>query len=144
MKKLFIYYSLTGNGNIVAKEFKKRNYDIREIKVKKSLPKPFFLRMMVGGFKALIKKKEKLINFNEKVDSYAEIVIGSPIWFDRLCSPVMTALRKLNLDDKKVRFVLYSGSGKGDHADEYIKANYKAEVIHLQEPRKNEEELKKL
>ena len=132
MKKLFIYYSLTGSGEVVSKIFKKRNYDIREIKVKRPLPKAFFLRMMVGGFKALIKKKEKLIDFNEK------------IWFDRLCSPVMTALRKLNLDDKKVRFVLYSGSGKGDHADEYIKANYKAEVIHLQEPRKNEEELKKL
>lgn len=144
MKKLFIYYSLTGSGETVSKVFKKRNYDIREIKVKRPLPKAFFLRMMVGGFKALIKKKEKLVDFNEKIDSYGEIVIGSPIWFDRLCSPVMTALRKLNLDDKKVRFVLYSGSGKGDHADEYIKANYKAEVIHLQEPRKNEEELKKL
>ena len=58
-KKIFIYYSLTGNGKLIAKKLEKE-CDIRKIVVKKELPKSFFLQMMVGGFKSLINYKEKL------------------------------------------------------------------------------------
>lgn len=32
MKKLFIYYSLTGNGDEVAKTLKEKGYEIRKVK----------------------------------------------------------------------------------------------------------------
>lgn len=138
MKKLFIYYSLTGNGDEVAKIYKKKNYDIRKVKVKKSLPNKMFFKLMVGGFKALIGYKEKLIDFDNTVGKYDEIVIGSPVWFDRLCSPIRTVLSKIDFGDKKVSFVLYSGSGKGDKATEFINKNYpKSKVVILKEPKKN-------
>ena len=109
MKKLFIYYSFTGNGDKVAEKLSK-TCDIRKIKVKKELPKTFFFQMMVGGFKSLTNYKEKLIDFDSNIDKYDEIVIGSPIWNDRLCTPVSTTLSKLDLNNKKITFILYSGS----------------------------------
>ena len=33
MKKVFIYYSLTGNGDLVSKFYKEKGYDIKKIKV---------------------------------------------------------------------------------------------------------------
>ena len=144
MKKIFIYYSLTGNGDIIAKKLEK-TCDIRKIKVKKELPKAFFFRMMVGGFKSLTKYKEKLINFNNNIDNYDEIIIGSPVWNDGLSTPVYTALNELTLNNKKVTFILYSGSGQGNTAKEYINNNYKsANIIFLQEPKKYIKELDKL
>ena len=138
MKKLFIYYSLTGNGDEVAKLYKKKNYDIRKVKVKKSLPNKMFFKMMVGGFKALVGYKEKLVDFDTSIGKYDEIVIGSPIWFDRLCSPIRTVLSLLDFKDKKVSFVLYSGGGKADKATQFINEKYpKSKLVVLKEPKKN-------
>ena len=145
MNKLFIYYSLTNNGDKVADYYKDKGYDIRKIEVKKKLPKIFFFRIMTGGFKALINYKEKLINFDNNIDNYNEIIIGSPIWFDCLSTPVRTALNKLNLENKTIHFVLYSGSGTGKKAQEFINKNYSnAKITILKEPNKNNDELKKL
>ena len=145
MNKLFIYYSLTNNGDKVADYYKDKGYDIRKVEVKKKLPKIFFFRIMTGGFKVLINYKEKLINFDNNIDNYNEIIIGSPIWFDRLSTPVRTALNKLNLENKTIHFVLYSGSGTGKKAEEFINKNYSsAKITILKEPNKYNNELKKL
>ena len=145
MNKLFIYYSLTNNGDKVADYYKDKGYDIRKVEVKKKLPKIFFFRIMTGGFKVLINYKEKLINFDNNIDNYNEIIIGSPIWFDRLSTPVRTALNKLNLENKTIHFVLYSGSGTGKKAEEFINKNYSsAKITILKEPNKYNDELKKL
>lgn len=42
MKKIFIYYSLTGNGDEVANYLKNKGYDTRKIEVEKPLPNNFF------------------------------------------------------------------------------------------------------
>lgn len=145
MSKLFLYYSLTGNGDKVADYLKKHGYDLRKIEVKNSLPKAFFLRMMVGGFKALIGKKEKLTNYNNDISDYDEVTIGSPIWNARLSNPVKTALEVTDLNDKKLTFVLYSGGGESPKATEYIKSNYpNATIINLKEPKSHSDEIKKL
>ena len=145
MKKLFIYYSLTGNGDLVANKLKENKYELRKIKPQKELPKSFFWMIMVGGFKAMIKYKEKLIDFDNDISKYDEIIIGSPIWNGRLSTPVSTALTKLDLSDKKVSFILYSGSGEENtKATSFIKEKYNAQVINLKEPNKNPAELEKI
>ena len=144
MKKLFIYYSLTGNGDVIANYLKEKNYEIRKVIPKKSLPKNFFLSMMVGGFKALIKKKDKLINFDSNIDEYDEIIIGSPIWFDRISSPINTVLNKLNFNNKKISFILYSGGGIANKASERINELYNTNIVILKAPKNNKKELDKL
>ena len=144
MKKLFIYYSLTGNGDLIAKELKLKGYDTRKVIPKKELPKSFALKIMTGGFKALIKAKDKLVDFDNNISDYDEVVIGSPIWNSRLSSPINTVLKEIDLKDKKVSFIFYSGSGDTNIATKLVKEKYNANVINLKEPLKHEEELKKI
>ena len=145
MKKIFIYYSLTGNGDIVADYLKSKNYDIRKVETSEVLPNNFILRILTGGYKAMINYEDRLNNFNNDISDYDEVVIGSPIWNSRLSSPINTMLKELNLKDKKVSFVFYSGSGKSKKATEFINKNYiGSKVINIKEPLKNKNELKKL
>ena len=145
MKKLFIYYSLTGNGDLVAEYLKEKEYDIRKIETKEPLPKNYVLRILAGGYKAMINYEDKLIDFDVNIDEYDKIVIGSPVWNARLSSPINTVLKLLDLKDKKVKFVLYAGSGQTPKAKEYIEKNYsQANMVILKEPLKNKEELEKL
>ena len=144
MKKLFIYYSLTNNGDMIADIFKNKGYEIRKVVSKFKYPKNKFLLMMIGGYKATLNKKDKLLDFNNDIDEYNEIVIGSPIWNDRISSPINSILKELNLENKKVSFILYSASGNATKAKEKIKELYNVDAIILKEPKKHKEELKKL
>ena len=145
MKKLLIYYSLTGNGDIVAEKMKELGYEVRKVISKRRMPKVFFFRIMAGGFLAGINAKDKLVGYDDDVSSYEEIVIGSPIWNGRFPPAINSVLKETNLGDKKLTFVLYSGSGSGPKAKERIQKEFpRAKIIELQEPKSKESELDKL
>ena len=142
MKKLFIYYSHTGNGDFVSEILKEKGFDIRKYETeKKVLPKNFFFMMMVGGFKASIGSCPKLEELNKNLEDYDEVYIGSPVWNARLATPTNSLLKELDLTGKKVTFVLYGGSGTSKAADKKIAKLYpEARIIHLKEPKKYPEE----
>ena len=145
MKKLFLYYSYTGNGDVVAEAFKKKGYDIRKFDTVKKLPKSFFWGMMVGGFQAAINKKAKLKPFDHDISMYEEIVIGSPIWNGKFSPALNGLLKALELPTNKISFVFYSGSGEGKKALKRLNKQYpNASYVFLKEPKKYPEELKKL
>lgn len=147
MKMVFIYYSLSGNGDFVAEYLSKKNIDIRKVEVvkKNELSNKMFFRIMIGGFKALINYKDELVNFDDNIDLYDEVIIGSPIWNSRLSSPINSVLDKVNLKDKKVTFILYSGSGTSKKAIEKINKLFSnACIINIKEPIKNCKELEKI
>ena len=144
MKKLFIYYSETGNGDVVADLFKTKKYDVEKINAKK-LPKIRLFQILVGGFKASVGIKDKIRDLTNNIDNYEDIIIGSPIWNGRLSSPVRGLLSKYDFSDKRLYFVLYSASGEANAAEKFIKKEYpNAEVIVLKQPKKYKEELLKL
>lgn len=145
MKKLFIYYSFTGNGDVVAEIMKEKGYDIRKVIMKKKMPKTFFSQMMVGGLLAGLGSTDKLVNYNPNVSEYEEIVIGSPIWNGRIPPATNGVLKQTDLSNKKVTFVFYSGSGEGTKALLKVNNLYPdAKVVFLKEPKKYKEELEKL
>ena len=144
MKKIFIYYSMTGNGDIVSDYFKEKGYDIRKVISKVKYPKSKFFLIMYGGSRVFFKKKDKLIDFNNDISSYDEVVIGSPIWMDSICAPINSVLDKLDLNNKKIKFVFYSAGGEANAASKYVNDNYKADIVILREPKSNKEELNKL
>ena len=145
MKKLFIYYSLTGNGDLVAEFLKSNNFDIRKVTEKKRMPKKFFWMVLSGGFRASIGVKAKLVNYDNDISSYDEVVIGSPIWNGRFPPAIKSVLLETELKDKKVSFVFYSGSGEGKKAEEKVKKEFPtANIVFLKEPKKYPEELKKV
>ena len=144
MKKLFIYHTETGNGDVVGNYYKEKKYAVEKIKAK-LLPKAFVLQILTGGYKARAGIKDPIGELTNDITKYDEIVIGSPVWNDRLCSPVRGLLSKYDLKDKKLKFVLYSGSGKANHAEKFISKEYpSAKVIILKQPKDNKDELSKL
>lgn len=144
MKDLFIYYSLTGSGDKVAEELKKQGYEIRKVKSKVKYPKSLFPLMMKGGHRALTEKKDELEDFDTDISKYDKIIIGSPVWDDRLAPATNALLDKLDLKGKNLSFILYSGSGQAQKATEKIKELFGKEPIILKAPKKHKEELAKL
>ncbi len=143
MKKIFIYYSLTGNGLEIANYLKNKNIAIRKVETKEKLPNNKILSILTGGFKAGIGYKDKLDNFDPNISEYDEVIIGSPIWNDRLSSPINTVLDEIDLVGKKLTFILYSGSGKNKKATKKINTRYKdAKIINIKEPKSNKDAYK--
>ena len=145
MKKLFLYSSFTGNGDLVSKEFEKAGFELRKAVEKKKFPKSFFWSIMSGGFRASFGVKGKLVNYDKDVSKYEKIVIGSPIWNGRF-PPVMNAvLKETDFSNKDLTFVFYSGSGEGKKAEERVKNEFpSAKIIFLKEPKKYPDDLIKL
>ena len=137
MKKIFIYYSFSGNGDEVASYLKDKGISIRKVETAKPLPKNMILSILSGGLLASINHKDKLVNFNPNISEYDEVIIGSPIWNDRLSCPINTVLDEIDLVGKKITFILYSGSGKTKKAAEKIKMKYpQTKIIVIKEPKK--------
>lgn len=145
MKKVFIYYSFTGSGDLVATHLEEKGYELRRIIRKRKLPQSFFFSIMAGGFLASIKHKDKLLGLNTDIKEFDEVVIGSPIWNGRICSPINTVLSKINFEGKKLTFLFYAGSGEGKKALKRVNKEYPdAKVVFLKEPKKHLDELNKL
>lgn len=145
MKKLFLYFSLTGNGDLVADYLKNRGFDIRKVEEKHKPSKIFFFRVLGGGFRAGLNLKGKLINFNNDVSEYDEIVIGSPVWNGRFPPAINSVLAQTNFDNKKVSVVFYSGSGDMPKAyNKVIKLFPEAKVYNLKEPKSHDAEFEKI
>lgn len=145
MKKLFLYYSYTGNGDVVARRLEESGYEVRAVQRKRPLPRAFLLCMLTGGFLAAIHHKDKLLPYDGNVEGYDEIVIGSPIWNGNLASPTNTLLASLNAEGKKLTFVLYAGGGEAPKAVNRLqKAFPAASCIVLKEPKKYAAELEKI
>ena len=142
MKRIFIYYSLTGNGDKVANILMSKGIDIRKVIPVKSLPNSKVGSIFKGGFLAGINHKEKLLDFNEDISSYEHVIIGTPIWNSRFSCPINTVLSKLDLSNKKLTFILYSASGKDNKAMKKINKIYPdANIINLKVPINDELEL---
>ena len=143
MEKIFIYYSLSGNGDMVADYLKENKITINKVIPVKELPYGMVPKILTGGFLAGIGYRAKLTNFDADINTYDEIIIGSPIWNGRLSCPINTVLDRLEIHDKPLTFILYSGSGKAPKVDKLLRSKYdKIKIIHLREPKHNQESLK--
>ena len=142
MKKIFIYYSLSGNGDVVATYLKTKNIDVRKVIIKDKMPKSYIGQILKGGFLAGINYKMELDNFDNNTDNYDEIIIGSPIWNGKLACPINTVLDNIDLN-KRISFVLYSGSGEAPKAEKMIKERFgNVNIIVLKDPKKNIDDMK--
>ena len=145
MAKLFIYFSVSGNGDLVAERMKEKEYDVVKVIPKKKLPKSFFGLIMQGGFLAGIKNKMKIEDLNVDYSTYKEIAVGSPIWNGRITPPINTVIADENIKDKITSFVFYAGGGEAPKTIERINKEFpNANIVILKEPKKYPEELEKL
>ena len=141
MNKLFIYFSWTGNGDYLASELK--DYEAHKVEMIKPLKKCNFFRIFRFGFLASTEKKLPIKEMELNLSQDDQVVIGSPIWNDRLANPILTLLSKYDFNKETTQFVLYAGGGKADHAKVQLeKLGFKKEPIVLKQPLQNIEATK--
>lgn len=145
MKKIFIYFSLTGNGDLIANYLEDKGFEIRKVSEKKKAPKKFFFRILSGGFRAGLNLKGKLVDYNNDIKEFDEVIIGSPVWNGRFPPAINSVLAQTDLTNKKLTFLFYSGSGDVPKASKKINKLYKdARILVLKEPKSHETELEKI
>lgn len=141
MKKYFIYYSYTGNGDFVADTLKRSDLSIIKIEPKKHMKKINFFRILRYGGEAMFKKKMPIQSLDLILNKDDVVIIGSPIWNDRLSTPILTLLDKFEFDKKTTKFIFYAGGGEANHAEKQIaKMGFEQKAVVLKEPKKYMEE----
>lgn len=81
MKRLVVYYSLSGNTEEAAKKIaEKLSADLLKLETEKAMPKSFAARILVGGGQVIRNYIPALKPIKKDVAAYDEIILGSPIW----------------------------------------------------------------
>ncbi len=111
MKKLVVFYSLSGNTEIVAKtiakELKADLYRVEEIRKRNR-----FLAYLTGSFAAMRDKCSEIKPVALSIHDYDLIFLGSPIWTLRPVPAINAFINDTDFKHKKViAFFTMGGSG---------------------------------
>ena len=143
--KYFVYFSASGNGDFIANFLKEKGYEIVKVETLKPFGKVNFFRILKYGFRAGAQKKEKIKELNLELKEEDEVVIGSPIWNDRLSTPINTVLDKISFNKETTKFIVYPA---GDKAVKVVgqleKLGFKNEPIIYQYPLKNQDKIEEV
>lgn len=113
MKRLVVYYSLSGNTKDAAgKIAEKLGADLLEVIPEKKMPKSFAAQILVGGGQVVMNRIPKLLPLDKDPGAYDEIILGSPIWAGKGV-PAINAFLKDESNAKKVSSLFFL-SGGGD------------------------------
>jgi len=138
MSRLFVYYSDSGNGDYVASIMQSKGFEIMKIQPKKELPESYFLKVLVGGFSAMINEKAPVENNLNVLRSYSEVYVGTPIWNKRIAPPINTVIDFL--ESKEFSIICYSSSGKVKKVVKQLKNKRVLNIISLVDPIKNKQD----
>ena len=136
--KYFIYFSLSGNGDLIADYLKDKGYTPMKVEMVKPIKKSGFFTMMKYGFRAGLSKKEKIKELNLDLKEDDEVIIGSPIWNDRLSTPINSVLNQIFFNKENTRFILYpAGEDTKKSFLQLEKLGFKQKPIVYANPKKN-------
>ena len=113
MKRLVVYYSLSGNTKEAAEKIAKElDADILRLETIKDMPKNFAAQILVGGGQVMMKHIPKLKPYDKDIESYDEIILGSPIWNSKGVPAVNAFLEDKNEAKKVTSLFFLSGGGE--------------------------------
>ena len=144
MKRLVVYYSLTGNTEEAAKKIAEElGADLLKLETQKALPKSFIGRLFVGGGQVIRNHIPELKPLETDVSTYDEIILGSPIWNSKGV-PAVNAFLQNEAAAEKVSALFFMSAGgdirKGLDAITPKLPNLKQSVSLLDRKRKNSED----
>ena len=143
--KYFIYFSASGNGDLIADYLKDQGYTPMKVEMVKPIKKVGFFTILKYGFRAGSGKKEKIKQLNLDLKSDDEVIIGSPIWNDKLSTPINAVLDQFSFDKENTRFILYpAGEGTKKSIAQLEKLGFKQKPIVYSNPKKNSEIIKEI
>ena len=143
--KYFIYFSATGNGDFLAELLKEQGYQPVKIEMVKPIKKVGFFAILKYGGRAMMNKKEKIKDIELEFKEDDEVVVGSPIWNDRLSTPINTLLTKFDFNKETTKFILYpAGEGTKKSFKQIAKLGFKLTPLVISYPLKKQEQAKEL
>ncbi len=112
MKRLIVYYSLSGNTEKAVKTIAEQlGCETMKIETKKPMPKSFAAQILVGGGQVAMGIVPALQPVEKNLEQYDEIMIGTPIWNSK-CVPAINAfLKDESICCKVTGLILTSGGG---------------------------------
>ena len=145
MKKYFVYYSATGNGDFLAELLKEAGYEPVKVETIKPMGKVGFFKILHYGGQAMLGKKAKIKDLNLELVDDDLVIIGSPIWNDRLSTPINAVLAKYNFNKETTGFILYpAGEGTSKSFEQIKKLGFVKEPMVISYPLKKQDEAKEL
>ena len=143
--KYFIYFSASGNGDLIAEYLKEKEYTPVKVEMIKPIKKVGFFTILKYGFRAGSNKKEKIKELNLDLKEDDEVIIGSPIWNDRLSTPINALLDKISFNKENTRFILYpAGEGTKKSLVQLQKLGFKQPPIIYSNPKKNQDKMQEI
>ena len=113
MKRLVVYYSLSGNTKeAAAKIASALDADLLRLETIKDMPKSFAAQILVGGGQVMMKYVPKLKPYDKDICSYDEIILGSPIWNSKGVPAINAFLEDKDLAEKVTSLFFLSGGGE--------------------------------
>ncbi len=112
MKRLVVYYSLSGNTEAAAKKIaEKLGADLLKVDTEKAMPKSFAARIIVGGGQVMMNHIPKIKSLEKDPADYDEIVLGSPIWNSKGVPAINAFLQDEKAAAKVTALFFLSGGG---------------------------------
>ena len=145
MKKYFVYYSATGNGDFLAELLKEAGYEPVKVETIKPMGKVGFFKILHYGGQAMLGKKAKIKDLDLEFKDDDQVVVGSPIWNDRLSTPINAVLAKYSFNKERTGFVLYpAGEGTSKSFEQIKKLGFVKEPVVISYPLKKQDVAKEL
>ena len=143
--KYFVYFSASGNGDFIAEYLKDKGYLPIKVEMVKPIKKINFFSIFRYGFRAGLNKEEKIKELNLDLKEDDEVMIGSPIWNDKLSTPINSVLSKYSFNKETTKFILYpAGEGTNKSLLQLEKLGFKNKPIVYSNPLKNQDKIKEL
>ena len=140
--KYFVYFSWSGNGDFIASFLKERGYEPVKIETLKPLGKVNFFRILKYGFKAMKAKKTPIKDIYLDLKEEDQVIIGSPIWNDRLSTPINTVLGQYDFNKETTKFILYpAGETTNKSFEQIANLGFKETPIVYAHPLKSQEKV---
>lgn len=151
MKRIIIYYSLSGNTEEAVKLIAELlGIETLKIDTVKEMPKSFAAQLLIGGGQVAFNKIPKLKPMDKDLSIYDEIFIGTPIWNSKGVPAINALLKDETVSKKVTGLIITSGGGEIDKCVKALKdriPNVKYQVSLLdrkhQDYQQNEGKIKK-
>ncbi len=114
MKKLVIYYSLEGNTKFIAQLIAETiGAETLELKPKGEIKRHGLTKYFWGGRQVMTKEEPELSSFDEQLNDYDVLFIGTPVWAGSYAPALNTLFSNTNFRDKKIALFCCHRGGKG-------------------------------
>lgn len=115
LKKLVIFYSLTGCVKLLAESLAKEiKADLLELNYKNGMKLKGFFKYFILGAQSAFGIKPALKKLDKDPSKYDVIFMGTPVWASNYASPFNTLISQYKIKAKKIALFCSYGGSKGN------------------------------